>query len=317
LPVADSIPDSTSPAMKARTLLQENIRQEPVVVNATRKLQQEGTATPPQDITTINPNRTGYNRYYFVDTTSRKFSYEPVETFISAKGKGNNESDQLLMKEFNHQRAQLNWALIIGMVSIFLLLFLKRYYRKFISQVVSTLVNYQLAEKMLREKNIIVRRAFFILNFNFLLVLSLFLLTLTLIWDFQITQNIISDYFIILGIVAAVILARLILLYIAGFLFGNLRAVKEHAHITFLVNKNLGLIILPAVFIILYTTAKISEIVIYLCLGLLVIATFYKIFRGFQIIIRNGVLIFYAFLYLCTLELLPLVLGSKLIMSLR
>jgi hypothetical protein len=149
------------------------------------------------------------------------------------------------------------------------------------------------------------------------LILSLFLLTTTIFWEFKITEKFIYDYLIILGIVVGIILARLISLYITGLLFGTMQAITEHIHISFLVNKNLGLIMFPIVFVILYTSEEISEIAIYLCLGMLVIATFYKIFRGFQIIIRNGVLIFYAFLYLCTLELLPLVLGSKLIISLR
>jgi hypothetical protein len=143
------------------------------------------------------------------------------------------------------------------------------------------------------------------------------LLTLTIYWEFRITEKYIYDYLIILGVVVGIIIARLISLYITGFLFGTVQAINEHIHISFLVNKNLGLIMLPVVFIILYSSTKISEIAIYLCLGMLVIATIYKIFRGFQIIIRNGVLIFYAFLYLCTLELLPLVIGSKLIISLR
>jgi hypothetical protein len=272
---------------------------------------------PAPDTTSKTIKKVVINRYNFSDTTDKQFSYAPVQDFIEIKGEEISASEEHIMKDYNFERFQLNWTLIIGLISILLLLSLKRYYQKFISQVVNTLVNYQLAEKMLREKNIIVRRAFFILNLNFILILSLFLLTVTIFYEFRITEKYIYDYLIILGIVAGIIVTRLVSLYITGFLFGTMQAITEHIHISFLVNKNLGLIMLPIVFMILYTSGKISEIAIYLCLGMLVIATFYKIFRGFQIIIRNGVLIFYAFLYLCTLELLPLVLGSKLIISLR
>jgi len=42
----------------------------------------------------------------------------------------------------------------------------------------------------------------------------------------------------------------------------------------------------------------------------------FKMIRGYQIIIRKDVLLFYLILYLCTLEILPLVLGYKVFMSL-
>jgi len=256
-------------------------------------------------------------RYNFADTVGKEFTYKPEKTFLLIRGDKHGSSGSISEKVFNSQKLQLNWTLVIGLVSILLLLSLKKYYQKFISQVATTLVNFQMAEKMLREKNIVVRRAFFMLNLNYILILSLFLLTLTIYWEFRISNNYIQDYFILVGIVVVVVLLRIIIFYAAGFLFGTNQAMIEHIHISFLVNKNLGLIMLPLVFIILYTTPEASEITIYLCLGLLILATFYKIFRGFQIIIRNGVFIFYAFLYLCTLELLPLVLGSKLIISLR
>jgi hypothetical protein len=42
----------------------------------------------------------------------------------------------------------------------------------------------------------------------------------------------------------------------------------------------------------------------------------FKIIRGYQIIIRKDVLFIYLILYLCTLEILPLLLGYKVFMSL-
>jgi hypothetical protein len=42
----------------------------------------------------------------------------------------------------------------------------------------------------------------------------------------------------------------------------------------------------------------------------------FKLLRGYQIIIRKDVLFIYLILYLCTLEILPLLLGYKVFMSL-
>ena len=55
-----------------------------------------------------------------------------------------------------------------------------------------------------------------------------------------------------------------------------------------------------------------------LVIGVLIsaIAFLLKTFRAYQIIIRRDILLFYLILYLCTLEILPLLLGYKFVTSL-
>ena len=216
----------------------------------------------------------------------------------------------------HYHRAYLNWSLLVGLMCVTFLLLLKVYYSKFTRQVVSTVVNFQLAEKMLREKNIVGRRAFLIMNLNYVLVISLFIHLLGVHWGIKLTNGYFLDYLVTLGVVAGVLILRLILFYIAGFLFDKLPQVNQHIHINYLVNKNLGLILLPLAFASIYTAARISEILLYTGIIIILAATLYRFIRVFQIIIRD-VFLFYAILYLCTLELLPIVLGSKIIISLR
>jgi hypothetical protein len=51
-------------------------------------------------------------------------------------------------------------------------------------------------------------------------------------------------------------------------------------------------------------------------LVLLSMAFIWKAIRGYQIIKRKDIAIFYLILYLCTLEILPLLLGYKFVTSL-
>lgn len=254
---------------------------------------------------------------FFSRTDSTRFDRIP-EPFLSVSGSQKQESSHDLAPiPHQYQRSALNWTLVIGFISIFLLLALKTYYRRLVAQVVTTLVNFQLAEKLYREKNVIVRRAFILMNLNFILIISLFIMLLTIYWDFKLTGNYFTDYLSILGIVVAVLVARLILFYSSGLLFEKLPPVSEHIHLIYLVNKNLGLILLPLSFIAIYASGRIAEIALITGVSILLIATVYKLIRGFLIILRGGVFLFYAIMYLCTLELLPLALGSKLIISLR
>lgn len=213
--------------------------------------------------------------------------------------------------------SHLNWTLMVGLLCVILLLILKTYYKKLTSRILNTLVNFQLADKILREKNMIVRRAFFIMNLNYVLVVSLFILLLSTYFEFRITSNYPLDYLLISAVIIGILLVRLFVYYLTGYLFERLPSVVEHIHMVYLVNKNLGLGLLPVSFIAIYTEARFSEILLFFGIGILAIATVYKLIRGFQIIFRSGVLLFYSILYLCTLEVLPLLLGAKLIISLR
>lgn len=225
-------------------------------------------------------------------------------------------------KELNaipHQyyRSELNWTLIIGLISILLLLTIKTNYQKFLNQVISTLINSQLARKMFFEKNILIRRTFLLLNLNFIIILSLFFLLLAVTFEFEITNNHILDYLLILSGVIGIILIRYLVFYLTGILFNQLHTVNEYIYNKYLFNKNIGLFLIPVVFTSVYVTPVIAKILLVASLCLLILITIIKIFRGFKIILKNGVLLFYTILYLCTLELLPLVLGSKLIIILR
>ncbi len=243
-------------------------------------------------------------------------SYKPEEYWT---GKLSDNASTGVIKYIPHiyQRSEFNWTLIVGFISVLLLMVLTTYYKKFVNQVIITLVNFQLAEKMLREKNIIVRRAFFIMNINFVLMFSMFLLLIANYLNIRLTQSYYIDYIVILAITITVLLARLFILKITGTIFETSQAFNEQIHNNYLINKNLGLIMLPLVFTAIYSAPLISKILLLAGTILLSLATMYKIIRGFQIILRNGVLLFYAILYLCTLELLPLAIGSKILISLR
>jgi hypothetical protein len=257
------------------------------------------------------------NSFHWLKADEANFDYKPFQVFIE-KGKVDQSSQKILSYETHiFHRSHLNWTLVVGLISILLLLIIKSYYLKFMKQVVFTLVNFQIAEKMLREKNILARRTFFVLNSNFLLIFSLFIQLVLIAYSYSITGHYIIDYLIIIGLVLVFLFVRLLLLYIIGYLFETMPIIFEYIHNLYLVNKNVGIILLPVVFSAIYTPLNISKIILTAGFVIICVASIFKIIRGFQIIMRNEVLLFYSILYLCTLELLPIVLGFKLFFSLR
>lgn len=260
--------------------------------------------------------RTVYEGFTLYQDAGKSIEYMPRSFWIEKSG-NSSVSKQIKQIEHQSQHSQYNWALFISLISVAMLIVLKMYYQKFINQVFRTLVNFQLVEKMLREKNILARRAFLIMNINFLLMFGLLVLLLAGIFNISITGSIYYDYMFFLLIILTVQLIRLLILYSAGHLFDSMQTVIEHIHICFLINKNLGLILLPLVFSAIYIPNIASNMLLFTGLGLFILANIYKLIRSFQIFIRNGVLFYYAILYLCTLELLPLLISSKILIAMR
>lgn len=257
------------------------------------------------------------NKFDFNHLKNSNFHYRFNQVIIKNSTEKGQSINNLSFESHLYQRSQMNWTLIVGLLSIFLLLILKAYYQKFMALIFNSLINIQLAEKMLREKNIITRRAFFILNVNYLLIFSLFVFLLSITWYNRNVGNKINVYLIICGGVTAILLLRIIIFYLFGLLFERTLLSLEYVHNINLINKVVGIVLLPFVFSAIYIPSPISKIV--LAVGLIVVcmATLFKIFRGFQIIVKNEVLLFYSILYLCTLELLPLIIGSKIVFLLR
>jgi len=226
-------------------------------------------------------------------------------------------SEKLQFNLRNDETNHLNWTLVVCVISVLLILFLKTFYQKFVTKVMNTMVNFQLADTILREKNSITKRAFLIMNLNFILIIGLFTLLFVRMYDIQYFKESWKDYLLILAIISSVMILRYVIFNIVGWIFEWIPAVSSNLHNNYLINKNLGLILLPVVLIGIYTTPFYSRIIIFTGLITIIIVSVFRLIRGFQVLLKNGILLFYAILYLCTLELLPLVLGSKLIILLR
>jgi len=249
--------------------------------------------------------------------TYDSFAYNHKKVFIEQTGKSNTLEKNIQFLPHHFRTTQLNWTLVIGLISISLLLTIKANYQKFLVQVISSIMNFQLIDKMFYEKNTLLRRAFFLLNINFVLIFSLLLLLLSIFLNIELMKSKLLFYLIILATFISLLIIRYLIFYLTGLLFNKQILVSEYIHNKYLINKNIGILLMPILFTSIYSSAIIFKILLTVACTLIVIASFIKIIRGFQIIMRNGVLLFYAILYLCTLELLPLVIGSKIIISLR
>lgn len=288
-----------------------------LVINRTRDSIQTDTLSTNIDSLKQSKIPKPVEMFQLLSAEKSRFNYKPLKVFIERNKVDLSPAKSIYFEPSIVHRSTLNWTLILCLICISLILGLKRYYEKFMNQVVNSIFNFQLAEKTLREKNVLARRAFFIMNLNYLLIFSLFISLVLFSLNFKISPKYYIDYLIVALGVLSLLLIRVGVIYLNGYLFQMMPITLEYIHNIYLINKNLGIVLMPLLFTSIYTTPVLSKILLTASFALVTFAALFKIIRGFQIIIKNGVLLFYSILYLCTLELLPLVIGSKLLITLR
>lgn len=221
----------------------------------------------------------------------------------------------------NRTNFQKAWVLGIALIAVLVFITVRIFYQKYLVGIVNSVVNIQISEKLMREKNVIIKRVFWFMNINFLISISLF--AYVFMQNMQIIhsqfpgQNSFIVFVKLLVIITIVLIIRFGLIHLIGLIFDSAPLFREYLHNTYIINKNLGLYLLPLVISVFYLSQPMADVVLYLAISFVVIAMLYKYLRALQVIMKYNVFLFYTFLYLCTLEILPFLAGVKFVLSLR
>ena len=109
---------------------------------------------------------------------------------------------------------------------------------------------------------------------------------------------------------------KYIFLAFSGWVFNVPEATSAYSFVVFLVNKVLGIILIPFVWIISFSPLPIKQIAITISAGLILVLFLYRYLISFGVIRTNlKVSALHFFLYLCAVELLPLFLIYKLLVN--
>ena len=205
-----------------------------------------------------------------------------------------------------------DWIFWTFIIIIFLFLWIRVFYRKYMGLLFGSTVSYQISSKLFNERNVLTRRVSFVLNFVYTLSLSMFIYKGLINYGFDVEEtDRLSFFLVILNVIILFSIGKVILHRITGFIFDNAKIVNEYLHNIYLINKSTGIVLLPITFITFYSSLHQPGLIIVAGIVILIISLFIKIIRSFQIIIKNEIFIFYPILYLCTLEILPILVGIK------
>jgi hypothetical protein len=201
-----------------------------------------------------------------------------------------------------------NWQVLILVVAVLLIGFVKAFSNNRFKQGIKALFNYTVAQEITREEKVFFHRSNILFTIIHLLMLSLFVFQLRETIRLEtIDVNKFSFFLLILTFFGISYFIKYIFSRALLFVFNDTSIAPEYIFNVSLYNNLLGTTLAPVLCIAHFTSIPFQTVLLYLAIPLLLIVFILRLFRMIRISQLKGVSYFYIFVYICTLEILPLV----------
>jgi len=192
------------------------------------------------------------------------------------------------------------------------------FYRKYLSVFFESLIYGNKSNRLINEKNAHTKRLSFILDLIFMFSFSVFIDQVLQKFDIYSPPNS-YRYLIIISTFAFLVILKIyysIVFQLSAIFSNQKKFFSDLNDKSSLYTRCLGFFLLPLVFLISYSANYLPLGFIYLSIFIFAIALIIRTIRMFQLFISSGFSIFYFILYLCALEIAPLLLAYKGVISL-
>lgn len=213
-------------------------------------------------------------------------------------------------------RSNPDW--LVGVLLVIFLLFatVRLIFNKYLGQLMHATINNSTFNRMFRERYFNLLHASFRLDLIFNLTLALFGYQFLSLHKINLGHT--KSYYIYLTCLATIIgyfFAKRFIYYLVGILTESKSEVLEYLFNITVFNRVLGLFLLPITAVIAFIPLTQFEPLIYVGLGIVIIFYLLSLIRGIKIFMKKQFSILYLILYLCTLEILPLLLIYNLLLN--
>lgn len=225
------------------------------------------------------------------------------------------KADDAVLKLPIREKSDFNtdWITILFVIVLVLVATVRATSTNYIRFLFQSLINYTTSFRLFREKNYPVLHGATQLDIIFYFIFSLFIYQVEDSFNIAFTTRNILLYLLILGSVLGYFYLKKVAYFLVGLVFESIPDTNEYLFNMDIFNRTLGLSLFPVVALINYYPANNPMITVYV--GIFLVAVFYIFLlqRGIFILLKKQFSIFYLFLYLCTLEILPLLLIYKVV----
>ena len=199
--------------------------------------------------------------------------------------------------------------LIAGL--IFFMAFIKLVFPKYFKNIFGIFFQTSFRQNQIREQ--LMQSNFASLLMNLLFVLSSGLYVTLLAWQQQLMQMSFWWLFLYCSCLLVIIyLGKYLFLSFSGWVFNVSGITNSYIFIVFLINKIIGIVLVPFILLIAFSDTYIVQVVATISLILLIVLLLYRYILSVGSIRRDlKISAFHFFLYFCTVEILPMLLIYK------
>lgn len=203
--------------------------------------------------------------------------------------------------------------LIIGM--LFYLAFIKVTFPKYFSNVFQLIFQSPVRQKQTREQLQQNNLASLFSNILFILNASIFV-SLIAVKNAWVDVSLYACIAYSAAIFAGLYLFKFLFLWFSGWLFSQTEAIGNYSFIVFLTNKVMGVFLIPVILLLAFSPLSVQDFAYNSALIVISILFVYRYLVSFSIVRASlKVSAFHFFLYLCTCEVLPMLVLYKLMMD--
>ena len=204
--------------------------------------------------------------------------------------------------------------LIVAILFYFALI--RIFFEKYFSNLLTLFFRVSLRHQQIREQVLQTPLPSLLLNILFVISAGLYACFLLHYSRWGAGVNFWVLYLYCMGLLAAIYLVKFVVLKFIGWVFSISRATDIYIFVVFLVNKMLGIFLLPFLIVIIFSGQEGREVFITISLAMVFVLWTYRVLASYRPV-RNEIKLtpFYFILYLCAFEIAPLLLIYKVLLT--
>ncbi len=206
-----------------------------------------------------------------------------------------------------------NWILLLSFALLCFLTFIKVQFPAIFKQLLISLFNFQYARQLVNEKSGVVQKASFFLLTLYLLAFSFIIYMITIYYRIQISSSPWGQMIIILVLSFLFYFVKFALYKWTAFLneqHEKTNLVLSHYSVFY---RNLAIFLTPIAAAMPFIHYHFFPFFLYTTLFILISFSLFRLYRAFLLSVQFNVSLLHIFLYLCTVEIVPLIYGIKLL----
>jgi hypothetical protein len=204
--------------------------------------------------------------------------------------------------------------LLVGILFYFALI--RIFFEKYFSNLMTLFFRVSLRQQQIREQVLQTPLPSLLMNILFFISGGLYACYLLHYSRFGENINFWILYLDCIAGLAVLYLGKFLILKFCGWVFNISRAADTYIFVVFLVNKMLGIFLLPFLILITFSGPQAREIFITISIVMIFVLLIYRIGAAYRPV-RNEIKLtpFYFFLYICAFEIAPLLLIYKVLLT--